>query len=197
MYNNKYVQKHAEDNLEDLFTYVNVDIEKLSQKRKDEWGLDEEYCNTLTLADAYKLVEWGELDYIDYDSCYFDDIEYKDYLSELVKKAEHYLVYLPNSTWNGASGCGIVNSLEKAFYRDYDHHQYVKAVTKGNKAILLRETHHDVPCGHNVVIVALTEKEYNMLDNSDFETMEKFALDYLNNLIPLQENTRDKIKSLI
>lgn len=172
--------------LNDMFTYVDIDenaLEKISQEIKDDWGLDE-YIHTLTLADAEELALHGEIDYndIDYDYADFDEIQYKDYIHELVKKAEHYLVFLPNSTWNGASGCGIVNSLEDAFYRDYDCSQYVKAVSKGNKAVLLKEYHHDVPMGHHVVIVALTDREYNKLEDSNFYKMQDFALNYLKSL---------------
>lgn len=194
MLKNKYI--NSDVNLQDMFTYVGINedaLENISQEIKDEWGLDE-YTTTLTLADALTLYYKNEIEYsdIDYDFYDFDDIEYKDYLHELVKKAEHYLVYLPNSTWNGASGCGIVNSLEDAFYRNYDCHQYIKAVSKGNKACLLRESHHDVPMGHHTLVIALTDREYKRLENSDFNTMQNFALKYMY----LENNKKELYKTI-
>ena len=189
-----YIEKHS---IEDMFTYVNIDedaMDKISQEIKDDWGLDE-YIHTLTLADAYTLVEKNEIDYsdIDYDFCDWDEWAYKDFIHELVKKAEHYLVYLPNSTWRGSSGCGIVDTLEDAFCRGYDCTQYVKGVSKGNKAVLLRESHHDVPMGHHALIIALTDKEYNKLENADFKTLEDFALKYMY----LETNKRELLKTIV
>lgn len=183
MFKNKDIEKFSKTGIQDMFTYEMIDVDKLSEERKIAWGLDEE-CNTLTRADVDKLVELGEIDYCDvsYDYMDWDDVAYYEFIHELVKKANNYLVYLPHSTWRGSSGCGIVNSLEDAFYRGYECSQCVKGVTKGNKAVLLREAHHDVPTGHDAVIIALTDKEYSMLSNSDFETMEKFALKYLEKL---------------
>lgn len=183
--------------LNDMFTYVNINenaLENISQEIKDDWGLDE-YIHTLTLADAEELADRGEIEYndIDYEWADFDEIQYKDYIHELVKKANHYLVYLPNSTWNGASGCGIVDSLEDAFYRDYDCLQYVKGVSKGNKAVLLQEYHHDKPMGHHVIIIALTDKEYNKLEDADFKTLEDFALQYMY----LETNKRELLKTIV
>lgn len=198
MLKNDYVKKIQDTNIQDMFTYVNINedaLEKISEKIKNDWGLDED-MTYLTLANAYKLVDMGEIEYsdIDYDFSDFDNDEYSEFLSEIVKKANNYLVYLPNSTWNGASGCGIVNSLEDAFIRDYDCHQYIKAVSKGNKAVLLRECHHDVPMGHHVVIVALTDAEYNKLEDSNFYKMQDFALKYLK---ALETNKKELYKTIV
>lgn len=195
MIKNKDIKRYfGKSSIEEMFTFVHVNVDKLTDERKMEWGLDE-YCSTITLADAYMLVNNKELDYsdIDYDYSDWDDYGYKDFIHELVKNAEHYLVYLPNSTWSGNSGCGIVNSLEDAFYRGYDCTQYVRAVSKGNKALLLREHHHDVPMGHHALIIALTEKEYNALENADFDKMQDFALKYMY----LETNKKEKYKTLV
>lgn len=198
MLKNDYVKKIQDTNIQDMFTYVNINedaLKKISEKIKNDWGLDED-MTCLTLADAYKLVDMGEIEYtdIDYNFSDFDNDEYSEFLSEIVKKANNYLLYLPNSTWNGASGCGIVNSLEDAFIRNYDCHQYIKAVSRGNKAVLLRECHHDVPMGHHVVIIALTDAEYNKLENADFNTLEKFALKYLK---ALETNKKELYKTIV
>lgn len=196
MIKNKYIDSTKD--LQEMFTFVGIKedaIKNLPQEVKDDWGIDDECCTAFSLADADELALHGQIEYSDivYDFTDFDEWQYKEYLHELVKDAKHYLVYLPNSTWTGASGCGIVNSLEDAFYRDYDCHQYVKGVSKGNKAVLLKESHHDAPMGHHALIIALTDKEYNKLKNADFKTLEDFALQYMY----LETNKRELLKTIV
>ena len=195
MIKNKELNKEQE--LKEMFTYVYIKenvLENLSQEIKNKYDL-EDYCD-ISLAYARELIDEKIISYDDisldgWDN--FDENEYKDYIHELVKDAEHYLVYLPNSTWNNASGCGIVSSLEDAFYRDYDCSQYIKGVSKGNKAVLLQEYHHDKPMGHHVIIIALTDKEYNKLKYTDFTTLEDFALQYMY----LETNKRELLKTIV
>lgn len=194
MLKNKELNKEQE--LKEMFTYVYIKenvLENLSQEIKNKYDL-EDYCD-ISLAYARELIDEKIISYDDigYDFCDWDEWAYKDFIHELVKDAEHYLVYLPNSTWNNASGCGIVNSLEDAFYRDYDCSQYIKGVSKGNKAVLLQEYHHDKPMGHHALIIALTDKEYNKLENADFKTLEDFALKYMY----LETNKRELLKTIV
>ena len=115
--------------------------------------------------------EYGEYD------CYWTT-GYEEELNYIIKDYEHYLVFAFNCRWNGASGYNITDNKLDAFVRDYDVTQYLKRVTKGNKACLLREYHHDVPMGHDVVIVGLTDEEYQKLNTFDFEKVEKFATEF-------------------
>lgn len=102
--------------------------------------------------------------------------DYEEELHYILKDYEHYLTFAFNCTWNNASGYKIYNDILGAFGRDYDYTQELISVSKGNKSCLLKEYHHDKPLGHNVVIVGLTEQEYNKLVNTSFEEIEKFAL---------------------
>lgn len=194
MMKNKDIENMKDISIEDMFVLVSVDTSNISQKIKDEYGLDDD-IQMLWRSDVDKLIADGELNYNDiiYGDTDFDDVGYEEFLHELVKDANHYLVYLPHSTWRGSSGCGIVNSLEKAFYRDYDCTQYVRGISKGNKAVLLKEHHHDVPTGHHALIIALTEKEYNALENADFNKMQDFALKYMY----LENNKRELLKTIV
>ena len=124
--------------------------------------------------------------------CITDLEDYEYIIEDLIKDAEHYLVYLPNSTWRGSSGCGIVNNKMDAFCRNYDFMQEVLAISKGNKAVLLKEYHHDVPMGHHSLVIALTDAEYRKLENTDFNTMEKFALKYMY----LEKNKRELLRTI-
>ena len=122
------------------------------------------------------LTDFTECD--EYD-CYFETM-YEDELNYILKKYDNYLVCLYNSTWRGSTGCGIVNNICDAFIRSYDYSQTLMRVSKGNKACLLKEYHHDVPMGHDAVVVGLTEKEYEKLNNANFEDLVKFADKYRN-----------------
>jgi hypothetical protein len=95
----------------------------------------------------------------------------------LIKPYDHYLVCAYHCRWDGVSGYKITDSLEDALYRDYDYHQYFIGGSRGGKTILLSESSHDVPMGHSVVVIGLTDKEYEKLSywDVDFETVIKFA----------------------
>lgn len=194
MMKNKDIENMKDISIEDMFVLVGVDTSNISQKIKDEYGLDDE-IQMLWRSDIDKLIADGELDYSDiiYGDTDFDDIGYEEFLHELVKDANHYLVYLPHSNWRGSSCCGIVNSLRQAFYRGYDCTQYIRGVSKGNKAVLLKECHHDVPTGHHALIIALTEKEYNSLENTNFNKMQDFALKYMY----LENNKKELLKTIV
>ena len=105
-----------------------------------------------------------------------------EFLENCLKTYEHYLVFAFNCTWNGASGYSFKDNLFDCVVRSYDCTQYVWAISKNNKAMLLKEFHHDKPYGHSSVIVGLTDKEYETLVNKDFSEIEKFALKHYKSL---------------
>lgn len=194
MLKNKDIKEFKNINIEDMFTYVDIDADNASQEVIYDFGYEDDCLSiNLSLADLFMYTDKNKISACEYYYDFFDEISYKDFIHELVKNAEHYLVYLPHSTWRGSSGCGIVNSLEDAFYRGYDCSQYIQGVSKGNKALLLRESHHDVPMGHHALIIALTEKEYNSLENADFSKMQDFALKYMY----LETNKRELLKTIV
>lgn len=202
MLKNKNLQKeyYSKYDFQEMFTRVDVKAENLPQSVKDDFLVEEgqEYI-CCYLDEALEMEEKKYIEYsdINYEWSDWDDLAYKDFIAQLVKNSNHYMVYLPHSTWRGATGCGFTDDLKDAFYRGYDCSQYVKAVTKGNKACLLRESHHDVPMGHYVVIIALTDKEYEHYNNSSFEECIKFAENYLDNLIASLSNKKEQLKAIL
>lgn len=105
-----------------------------------------------------------------------------DFLESCIKPYEHYLVFAFECTWNGASGYTFKDNLFDCVVRSYDCEQFIWAISKNNKAMLLKEFHHDKPYGHSTVIIGLTDKEYEKLVNKDFSEIEKFAQEYHNSL---------------
>lgn len=114
----------------------------------------------------------------EYDMCFLG--EYNETLQFVLKTYEYYLTFAYNCNWRGSNGYKIYDDRLDAFRRDYDYSQTLMRVSKGNKACLLKEYHHDVPMGHDVVIVGLTEKEYEQLNNASFEKVQEFADKYRN-----------------
>lgn len=70
--------------------------------------------------------------------------------------------------WMGHSGYLVANTFKGALNRSYDATQYIEKVSKGGKALLVREFSHDVPMEADEVIVAMTEREKQMAENGNF-----------------------------
>lgn len=139
-----------------MYMLKNKDIKKYKLDKQDIWSLDElEDCT-----------EYGVY-------------AVQEFLDECIKCYNHYLVFAYNCRYNGASGYSIKEDLIECVYRDYDVSMYLKAISRGNKSITLREYSHDVPMGANTIIIGLTDKEYEKLDKADyegdFEKIRKFA----------------------
>ena len=122
--------------------------------------------------EGYYLVN-DELEQDDYFMEY-----YNDEIDEILKDYRTYLVVAYNSTWNGSTGYKLTTDKMDAFLRTYDYTQELISVSKGHKACELREYHHDVPTGHKVVIVGLTDKEADRLEYASFDDILKFASKY-------------------
>lgn len=184
MYNNKDLKSwNNRISLDEEFTLMSIDTEKLPQEYLDDWGIDtSDETTSIWYEDAWDLYSKDLIDWNDVEFDMFDEYAYREFIDNLVKPSNHYLLFGFNCTWRGSNGYNIVDNLEAAFRRSYECHQYPMEVTKGNKALHMIESHHDVPGGHSVVIIALTDKEYEKLDNSDFEDVEKFAFEYLKKL---------------
>ena len=116
-----------------------------------------------------------------YKVCLNDEIEINDYFKQLMnyKKYNHYLVVLFNSRWTGASGYKIFDNYMECFYRDYDNTMYVKGSSRSGKYLKLREYHHDKPMGHDSIIIGLTDREYEKLDNMNIDEIIDFGKENL------------------
>lgn len=107
----------------------------------------------------------------------FDGGERAFALEDLLKNAGHYLVFLRGCRWTGASGYKIFDSIEEVLDRGYEVSVYPKAISKGGKTLICTESSHDVPRGHDAVIIALSDKEYEYLEHWDrsWEDIETFV----------------------
>lgn len=154
--------------------YLNIKEEYRNEFDIDE---DEEYASvTVWVCDLDEYCE----DPYNYEYCmgsYRDEYMYEDFISELIKPYDHYLVCAYHCTWNGSNGYTIADSLKEALSRSYDYHQYFVGGSRGGKSIVLCESHHDVPMGHEVMVIGLTDKEYEKLSywDVDFKTVFDFA----------------------
>ena len=95
--------------------------------------------------------------------------------SQLIKPYEHYLVFNCHARWTGAAGYKFADDLEDAFARNYEVSITPVAVSRGKKSLLLREASHDVPMGGSLLVIGLTDAEYNRYKDADFGTVAEFA----------------------
>ncbi len=168
--------------LQNTGTMYETDCNNIKEKCRSNYDIDEEMLKnneTITVWDYAldELIDNSNYQYYDNDETMFEE-----YVIRLIKHSKHYLVFLENSTWRGQSGYRIVDDIQEAFYRGYDCCQYVSGGSVGGKVLQLRESHHDCPTGHTSYIVALTDTEFEKLDNTDFEGIEKFI-----------ENIKDRV----
>lgn len=127
--------------------------------------------------DVYDICE----DYCNVEYAYYDYDMFKDFIDYLMnhKKYEHFLVVAYGCTWRKSTGYSFVHNYEDCFKRNCDVSQYyVKSSPKG-KVLVLNEYTHDVPTGYNVVIIGLTDSEYQKLDNSCYDDVIAFSNKHL------------------
>ena len=115
---------------------------------------------------------------------YTDEVIYEDVINSLMnhERYEHFLVVGYGCNWLRQTGYKIVDSYYQAFYRNDDVGQYYKNTSKGGKSVLLREFSHDVPTGYQVIIIGLTDSEYQKLDNSCYDDVIAFSNKHLERL---------------
>lgn len=110
-----------------------------------------------------------------YEGYGFSKDEFLDFMEQFLKEYDHYLVVAYNSNWRGQTGFRFTDNIIDTVYRKYDVTQNIIGGTNSRKSLLIMEYHHDVPMGHETIIVGLTEKEYEKLDYSSFEDIIDFA----------------------
>ena len=107
---------------------------------------------------------------------WWDDVDAVDTLQCFIKEAPAYLVFLSGYRWNGSSGYVLTRDITGIIHRGYDCTICPRIASSGGKTLVCTENSHDVPMGSTTICVALTAAEYQMLQNSDFEAVERFAL---------------------
>lgn len=105
----------------------------------------------------------------------FSEDEFLDFMEQFLKEYDYYLVVAYSSNWRGQTGYRFTDNIIDTVYRNYDVTQNIIGGTNSRKSLLIMEYHHDVPMGHETIIIGLTDKEYEKLDYSNFEDIIDFA----------------------
>ena len=174
-------------NIKEVGIYYTVPACDIIEEKRDEFDI-ENFDSEYVMLDKY-TIDNGDYLYrycnLSYD--YTDDLEYQSFINDLMdyKKYNNYLVVAYNCTWNHASGFKFVKDYKDCFYRNYDVSQYVTGSSKGGKTLELKEYHHDVPMGHKVIIVGLTDSEYYDLEDKNFDDIDNYINKQLQNIIEL------------
>ena len=166
-------------NIQDVGSYVWTPYLNIKSEYRNDFEIydDEEYASvSVPYTDLDELLD----DPLNYEWCMgsdFDEWEYYDFISQLIKPFNHYLVCAYHCDWRGRNGYKICDSLAEAFRRDYDVMQCYVGGSSGGKSICICEYSHDVPMGHSTMIIGLTDKEYERFNYWDvnFETVFEFA----------------------
>lgn len=144
----------------------------------DEMGIDIDDGTTYALShDEYNaLPHKAELELAEE----WDDEHYGYVLDSLFPaKYERFLVVAKNATWSGATGVKLSSTIRNTMHRSYDSSVYAKEYTHRGKVLECTEYHHDVPQGHPLYIIGLTDKQYDELYDTGFDTMFAFAQRYI------------------
>lgn len=148
------------------------------QNIKDEWkcdfDIDDDNDDNWVTIDYCELSELTEDD-LNYEYVWYDDFVLKDFMNNIIKPYDNYLVCAYNSNWLGQTGYKFAHNVVDTIARSYDVHQYVSGSSKGGKCLRINEYSHDVPMGHSTIIIGLTDKEYDKLCNADYDTIINFA----------------------
>jgi hypothetical protein len=105
---------------------------------------------------------------------YYEEVLY-DYLNANIKKYPYYLVVSKNGAWGKRTGFKIIGNILDAFVFNYDVSMYFQAQTKGRKTYLFKKHSHNVPMGHDYIVIGLTEKECKKLKEGRFEPFIEWA----------------------
>ena len=176
--------------LQQVGVYYDVPVENIKKEKLNEFDYDEDMNYVLLDSNTiYNCDDYVE-DYDGIEYSYTDEIEIDDTFSYLMdsKKYNKYLVVAFNCTWNGASGYSFKDNYIDCFVRDYDSTMYVTGSSKNGKYLRLRESHHDVPCGHNTIVIGLTDNEYNKLEGKDVDYIINYGKECLNKTVGLEAN---------
>lgn len=176
MFKNFNLEVLKKMNIQEVGSYAVTRVRNIKEEFRDDFDIDEQMLEDDEIISVpMDCIFDCLIDMNDYECDDFDDIQFRDFVEDLIKKAEHYLVVFHKITWNNKSGYKIVDNLIDCFYRDYDCSQYVIGGSRGQKVLSIKESHHDKPMGAEVVIIALTNKEYEKIENQKIDNIFDFA----------------------
>lgn len=169
----KELKRNLEVDIQKLGDIYETVVSNIKEEERSGYFIDDEMLENNTpiiFADFNDLI-----DKYDYECCDFDEEIFYDFIEDLLGNSNHYLCIDYGANWRGAIGYGIFDNKEKCFVRSYDCSQFIIGATVGGKALSIRESSHDCPTGAEILIIRLTDKEYNMLENKEFNDIIEFG----------------------
>lgn len=155
-----------------VYDWYQFDAETQKLLSANDYVIDERVGTQLTVwkpdSDAFNLTEEP------LDVKYQEEMAYY-YLRQVLKKADHYLVFVTKSRWDGAAGYRFADNILQTVQRNDTATICPINASRQGKILECVESSHDVPMGALTYIVALTERECSKLSNSPFDVVEEFV----------------------
>ena len=158
--------------IQKIGVYYTTDFDNVKAEFREEFEdyIDENNIISISADNLDKLKEDSYIEFLD-----TDEREIEDFIEDILKTYNQYLVVAFNSRWTGATGYKFITDKTSAFYRNYECSQYVVNGSAKGKTLLIKEYHHDVPMGHNTIIIGLTDNEYEKISEFCIEDIIKYA----------------------
>lgn len=166
-------------NLQELGCMYYTPISNLKEEHMDMVYTEED--TILLDYDIFNMVK--DVSLVEYDST--DDIIINEELDFIFPAYNHFLLVAYKHTWDKRTGYKIVNNKIDILFRDYDVSTYIIGASKNKKSILFKEFSHDCPTGNELLVIGLTDKEFEKIENCNFDKVLNFA-----------KNNYEKIKKL-
>lgn len=110
-----------------------------------------------------------------YNCCDFDERIFRDFIEGLVKESDNYLVVHLGNRGRDVN-YKFTNDIMQCFNPPVGTKQYVIGATLNDKVVSVNEIDNDNPSGIEVLVIALTNEEFDILKNSSFDKVIHFAL---------------------
>lgn len=187
----KGIKRITDINIQNYGKSVIVETNNLTDKFIEEFKLENENDMFINIDDIYNSDIVVDHNKIDYTTIHYDELEWERFIGEFLSvEYDNYLVVAYHSTWDNRTGYKIVDNIEDVFIRDYECNQYVQSWTNKKKAAIIKEFSHDVPIGHNTIVIGLTNREYDKIKNDYFEKVIGFANKYYNRIANIKEMSK-------
>ena len=169
-------------NIIEQFTYYKIYISRVNNPQiveylQDALSFGEDIVTTSGNEISYICERFNDNKWIDeavdFSSAETDLAELEDWLTSHLGNRSHYLVFAKSCTWRGASGFKFCDNVNDTLFRNYDATFIFKKDIKNGIEIL--ESSHDVPTGSPTYIFGLTNKEFDKLEDAEFDTIEAFV----------------------
>lgn len=158
-------------NVYDLFTYWEVPVEDIKDEYKEDYReIAEENESDGVIAPAIDIEDFSSAEYFSFEN---DDFLY--YVKDQLFEGGDYVAYLAFSygmNYRGDFAYNISRELDNLVFFEYDASLYFEE--KGRDYIKFKLASHDVPMGSDYYILGLSQEDYDIIDNADFEIIQHF-----------------------